>query len=249
MGPSISGLPGLKSWGITSKYQFNGVSLSPRLPLPHTAESRRRRQRREARRSILDATEALMIEAGGEFSIRSLAARCGYTAPTIYHYFGDKEGLVDALLEERFARLLARVRRVEVGQDDCENLRRMLRAFLRFGRQNPAFYRLILAGGGKGRDRTPPSSEAAQAILGAPLEALARSGRLQVADQEVAGQAIWALLYGLTALQVTRPDFAWAEDLVEVAVDSMLRGLVLDEAPARGALAAAPAPRREGAGG
>jgi AcrR family transcriptional regulator len=218
--------------------------MSPRLPLPHTAEARRRRQRREARRAILDATEALMIEAGGEFSIRSLAARCGYTAPTIYHHFGDKEGLVDALLEERFSRLLARVRRVELGPDERENLRRMLQAFLRFGRQNPAFYRLLLAGGGKGRDRTPPSVEAAQAILGAPLQALERSGRLRAADGEVAGQAIWALLYGLTALQVTRPDFAWAPDLVEVAVDTMLRGLVAD-APAPAA-AAPPAPRAEG---
>jgi AcrR family transcriptional regulator len=190
-----------------------------------------------------------MIEAGGEFSMRSLAARCGYTAPTIYHYFGDKEGLVGALLEERFARLLARVRRVEVGQDDRENLRRMLHAFLRFGRQNPAFYRLLLAGGGNGRDRTPPSSEAAQAILGAPLQALEKSGRLRGADGEVAGQALWALLYGLTALQVTRPDFAWAGDLVEVAVDTMLRGLVAEQDPAPGAVASPPAPRLEGARG
>ncbi len=221
--------------------------MPPRIPPPHSAEARRRRQRREARRAILDATEALMVEAGGEFTIRRLAAGCGYTAPTIYHHFGDKEGLVDALLEERFARLLARVRRVELGSDDRENLRRMLHAFLRFGRQNPAFYRLLLAGAGKGRDRTPPSAEAAQAILGAPLAALEQGGRLRAADGEVAGQALWALLYGLTALEVSRPDYAWAPDLVPVAVDAMLRGLVAEEADAAGA-AGAPArvARRDG---
>ena len=45
---------------------------------------RRERQRREARETILDAAEALIIEAGGSnFSIRSLGQRSGYSAPTV----------------------------------------------------------------------------------------------------------------------------------------------------------------------
>jgi len=53
-------------------------------------EERRERQRQEARRTILDATEALMIEANGsDFSIRRLGEKSGYSAPTVYHYFGD----------------------------------------------------------------------------------------------------------------------------------------------------------------
>ena len=94
-----------------------------------------------------------MIESGGdEFSIRNLAGRCGYTAPTIYHYFGDKEGLVAALLEERFARLLATVRTVDLGPDPVTNLQRMIGGFLRFGDENPTFYRLIVAGSRRGGD-------------------------------------------------------------------------------------------------
>ena len=56
-------------------------------PLPKNAasigiESRRERQRQEARRAILDSTQGLLSESeGGDFSIRSLAARCGYSAP------------------------------------------------------------------------------------------------------------------------------------------------------------------------
>ena len=71
------------------------------------AGSRRRRtrtrpsgvgQRSQARRAILDATQSLLVEGGYEaFSMRRLAERCGYTAPTIYHHFGDKPGLIGAL--------------------------------------------------------------------------------------------------------------------------------------------------------
>lgn len=191
------------------------------------AESRRQRQREEARRAILDATEALMLETGGdEFSIRALAERCGYTAPTIYHYFDDKEGLVAALLDERFERLLASVRRVETGDDPVENLKGMVEAFVRFGQENPTFYRLIVSGRRDGADRTPPAAEAAREQLGKPWNDLGAQGRLYCGDPAAAGQSLWALLHGLTALRAARPEHEWAPDLVEVAVESLLRGLI-----------------------
>ena len=81
------------------------IGLERRSMEPHPSEIRRSRHREEARRAILDATEAILLEDGVElFSIRKLATRCGFTAPTIYHYFRDKDGLIDALLEERFSR-------------------------------------------------------------------------------------------------------------------------------------------------
>jgi len=199
------------------------------------SEARRARQREETRRAILDATEALLLESDGEaFGVRALAARCGYTAPTIYHYFGDKDGLIDALLEERFARLLAEVRRVEQGDDPLENLRAMLRAYLRFAEANPAFYRVILAGR-DGPENSPPSVEATVELMMRPWEDLEAAGRLRRAGTEAASQSLWSLIHGLTALRVARPDHAWAPDLTEVAVDAMLRGLVRDEdqTPAR----------------
>lgn len=191
------------------------------------SETRRRRQREEARRAILDATESLMVQSGGEdFSIRQLAERCGYTPPTIYHYFGDKQGLVDALLEERFARLLAMVEEVEFGEDPVENLRAMVDAFMAFGRRNPAFYRLIVAGSPSGVDRTPASAEAARERMSKPWNDLHRAGRLHDDDPLAASQSLWSVLHGLTALQVGRPDHEWAPDLNRVAVDAMLRGLL-----------------------
>lgn len=199
------------------------------------SESRRQRHRSEARRSILDATESLMVESGGDdFSMRRLAERCGYTAPTIYHHFGDKQGLVDALLEERFARLLALVQQVEVGDDPVANLRSMIAAFLDFGRRNPAFYRLILAGTRSGDDRTPPSAETTRELMSRPWHELHQAGRLHDDDPTAAAQSLWAVLHGLTALQIGRPDYEWAPNLTEIAIDSMLRGLLRPSPNGRG---------------
>ena len=194
------------------------------------SETRRARQREDARRAILDATEELLLEAGGEaFGVRALATRCGYTAPTIYHYFGDKDGVIDALLEERFARLLAEVRIVPRADDPLDNLRGLLRAYIRFAEANPTFYRLILTSRRNGADRLPPGVEAAVEVMMQPWEDLRAAGRLDV-DPQVASQSLWGLMHGLTVLRAARPDHEWAPDLTEIAVEAMLRGLVREDA-------------------
>src|SRR5574338_102872 len=74
--------------------------------------------RPSAREAVLAAAEALLLEGGVEaVSIRRVTARCGYTAPTIYHHFGDKTGLVDAVLERRFARMLEVMHGIPRGDD------------------------------------------------------------------------------------------------------------------------------------
>jgi AcrR family transcriptional regulator len=194
--------------------------------LDNGPEARRERQRQEARRSILDATEVLLVEAGGDaFSIRGLAQRCGYSAPTIYHYFGDKDGLIDALLEERFATLLEALEGVDRSPDPAENLRRMALAFMTFGHGHPTFYRLISTLSRKGQMRTPPAVEIARERMQEPITQLAAEGRLEL-PMETASQVLWALTHGLTSLRSLRPEHEWAADLESSAVDALLRGVV-----------------------
>lgn len=189
-------------------------------------EARRERQRQEARRAILDATEELLLASGSDdFSVRELARRSGYSAPTIYSYFGDKDGVIDSLLEERFAGLVDAVRRIELDADPAENARRMALTFLAFGRDNPPFYRLISSFSRKGESRTPPGVEAMRERMEKPMLELARAGRLRI-DERTAGQALWALTHGLASLLSARPDHDWAGDLEAAALDALLRGLV-----------------------
>ncbi len=201
---------------------------------PQPAERRRLRARTDAQRAILDATEAILVEEGYEaVSMRRLAARCGYTAPTIYHHFGDKPRLIDALLEERFRRLLAQLVRLPAVADPLEQLRRQAHFFVRFAQRNPTHYRLMATPRPNGAG-SPPAMEEVREVLLRPLRALVARGQLAVPDEETAGQAIWCLLHGLISLRTARPDYAWSPALVEHALDSLLRGLVRSGARGRG---------------
>jgi AcrR family transcriptional regulator len=204
--------------------------MSLQLDTPPGIEHRRARQREEARRTILDATELLLIESGGfDFSIRSLSKRCGYSAPTVYHYFGDKDGLIDALLEERVAGLADAIERLPVTDDALADLRAVLMVFVGFSAAHPTFDRLMWTVSSKGQTRTMPALERLSARVRPPLDALARSGRLGDGDAESTGQMIWALLHGLSALRVIEPAHPWVPNLGERAIEALLRGMTRPE--------------------
>ena len=190
------------------------------------AERRRTRQRAEARRAILDATEELLVQDGYErFSMRRLAERCGYTAPTIYHYFGDKPGLMDELLGERFERLLAQLRRVRRRQDPVEYLRELVRTFVRFGVKNPTHYRLLMTPRRNGTE-PPRSADEARTMIGAPLQELSRKGRLRGDDPETVLNSLWALTHGMISLSNDISDYPFSKNLLEFSLDAFLHGLL-----------------------
>jgi AcrR family transcriptional regulator len=199
-----------------------------------TAEQRRHQQRADARRAILDAAESLLVSGGYEqLSIRRLAERCGYTAPTIYHYFGDKDGLLPALLEERFRDVLRLIRRVPLSRDPLDTIRGRARAFVRFGLRNPTHYRILTSGR---HPALPPvaAAEEAQQLLEQPWRQLIAQERLRAAHLDLAQQSFFAMLHGLISLRTSRPDYAWSPGLVEESVDALLRGWVKpDSAAAR----------------
>lgn len=195
-----------------------------------TAEARRLQQREDARRAILVATESLLMEGGADgLSIRRLAERCGYTAPTIYHYFGDKRGLVDTLLEERFTELVDVLDRLPQTDDPADVIRARARAFARFGLKNPVHYRLLTVAREPGAD-LPPASEAAADFLQRPWEELAEQGRLSI-DIETAQRALWATVHGLLTLHSSRTDLEWPGAIFDETIDAMLRGLVREAPP------------------
>jgi len=188
------------------------------------AQKRRLQTRSDVRRTILDATEALLADGGyPRFSMRKLADRCGYTAPTIYHHFGDKVGLLDSLLEERLGGLVAELREVPLSRDPARNLLSLSGAFARFGLRNPSYYRL-LSEPPEARVRPLPSGEQARSILEQPISELWEAGRLEFESIEMARHAFWVVVHGVISLHLSRPDVEWSKDLVEVALETMLRG-------------------------
>ncbi len=92
--------------------------------------------------------------------IQEIVTESKVTKPTLYHYFGSKRGLLDALLEENFKKLKAPLQSsVEYKGDLPNNLFKVTRTFFSFVKENEQFYRLQLA-----LCFSSPNSEAFKAI-------------------------------------------------------------------------------------
>ena len=62
-------------------------------------------QTNNTRERLLKATAATIDKGGeGAVRIRDLTKSCNITAPSIYHFFGSREGLIDAAQAYRFSR-------------------------------------------------------------------------------------------------------------------------------------------------
>ena len=196
-------------------------------PNPQSAASRRVSV---APVEILRATEELLLSGGIEsVSIRKVSERCGYSAPTIYHHFKDKRGLIDALLEERFEAIHQLMAAIPPRSDPAHYLREMLIAFAGFALENPDHYRLLTTP--LDREREVPSADAARELVRGALEALAREGTLATNDVEAAFQVIWAVLHGLISLQLIHRNYEFVEDLAGAAFDMVERGLLRGKRP------------------
>ena len=190
----------------------------------HAAEERRSQSRAETRRVILDATEELLLEAGHRgLSVRKLVDRCGYSAPTIYHHFGDKDGLIDALLEQRLTLLANDLKRVPLVDDPVENLRALTRAFAMFGLRNPTHYQLLM----QVREEEAgmiESAEEARLLMQTPAEQIALRNWIELGDLEALRQAIWTMVHGIVSMHALRPDIEWKPELLDQSIEGIIRG-------------------------
>ena len=102
----------------------------------------------ESNRSII-LEEALKLfsnygyEATG---VQEICERAGVTKPTLYHYFGSKQGLLEALFVEKMQPFLRELRfAAEYKHDPVANINAIMRLYLTYAKTEPLFFRLQLA--------------------------------------------------------------------------------------------------------
>src|SRR3989442_3979349 len=98
------------------------------------------------RTRILEAAAGLLAQsADADASTRAICDAAGVTAPTLYHHFGDKEGLLAAVVDFGWAAFLEskRATAAVVHAHIADDIRAGWDNHLEFARENPNFYKLI----------------------------------------------------------------------------------------------------------
>ena len=137
---------------------------------------------KSGRQRLIDAARALLAEhPDREPSTRELYEFAGVAAPTLYHHFGTKEGLLYAVVEEAFSAYLERKNTVPDTGDLLANFAAGWDMHIDFGVQNPVLYRLMYGSAG---GRRCDAAQKADAELRRQLTRFDDEGLLQTSVDE-----------------------------------------------------------------
>ena len=116
----------------------------------------------ENRSILLERALELWSERGYDaVGVQEIVDSAGVTKPTLYHYFGSKRGLLDALIDERSAGLRdALAAATDYRGDLVATLEAVVRAYFGFAQKEASFYRMQL-----GFWFAPPQSDEHEAVL------------------------------------------------------------------------------------
>ncbi len=173
-----------------------------------------------ARDRLLRAAAELLEEAGGaEVSTRAICERAGAQAPTLYHHFGSKQGLFDAVMTHGFKQFLAE--RAEAGghRDALGDIREGWDTHVRFGLANPAFAALVY---GRALPGEPCGVVAeVEAMILRALAPAARERRLRVPPEHAARQIVAASTGVVLTLiaQPGEPDLTLSDQVRDAILD------------------------------
>jgi AcrR family transcriptional regulator len=207
-----------------------------------TTRARREREKRERRRSILQAARETFFENGFHHAtVDSVAERAEVSKGTVYLYFESKEALLAHLLLEGLEDLVAELDRAygaATGLPADEQLRALAQAYLDFFCRDPQYFPFLMAmDRGRFQEAIPP--ELYEEILAASLEGLNRAvrvveqgieeGLFTCPDAQNAACVFWASLNGVLQLMehpLRREMVGVGEQvLYQSSVETVIKGL------------------------
>jgi AcrR family transcriptional regulator len=174
---------------------------------------------------LLLAAARLLETEGRSFSTRGVCEAAGVTAPTLYHHFGSKDGLIDAVVQFGFSQYAVPAETPVT--DPIAALREGWDRHVDFGLRHPTFYTLLYGRVRPGRPCaiTGPATD----MLTRLLDAAARTGVLCVAPADAAAQ-ILAANVGVTLQLISCPDSQRDRGLSERVREATLAGVLAQPA-------------------
>jgi AcrR family transcriptional regulator len=157
--------------------------------------------------AVLDAAASLLAERGpGAFSVRAVATRAGHSTISIYHHFGSKQGLIDALYAAGFERLGEIQAPPEDLHDPFEIIWSISMGLRRMALENPSLYRVMFSPAlpdlVPSRDAREPARRNYYRYLDAMRDWAAREPLVVV--PELAAHILWTAGHGLIMAELAQ---------------------------------------------
>lgn len=186
---------------------------------------------------ILDkAAELLAASPTGDVSTRAVCEAAGVTQPVLYRQFGDKDGLLAAVVDRVWESYLGMKRAAEASPDPVDDLRSGWDSHTAFALANPHAYRLLF---GSALTTRPEAAVEAMGLLRGVLERVAEQGGLRTSPEQAA-QIMMAANTGIALGLLLHPELFGDLSVSTTVREATLRAILVGpDAPAADAASVA----------
>jgi AcrR family transcriptional regulator len=185
----------------------------------------------ETRTKILDAALDIVQKEGWQaLSMRKIADEIEYTAPIIYEYFPNKEGILLELTRRGYLILAKDIREARDSQQlPADKMEAMWIAYWNFAFANKEFYQLMY-----GVDMvccTVKNSLAEAENVGNMLAEVIESlfVKKPVSDDDICMKyyTYWSIIHGLISINLVRPNGRTTDDINQQILKDAIKGITL----------------------
>ncbi|MCB9675291.1 MAG: TetR/AcrR family transcriptional regulator [Alphaproteobacteria bacterium] len=160
------------------------------------------------REALLDAAECMIVESGvAGLSLRQVAKHAGVSQAAPYHHFASKEALLAEVARRGFAKLVAGLSAAATEPDPIARMAGLGAAYVQFGLENPAVYRLMFGAEFCPTEVFPELKESGDRAFSILMEAVAHGQALGVFwgdEPSTPSFAVWSSVHGLVSLLMAR---------------------------------------------
>jgi len=176
---------------------------------------------------MLDAAERLLAASPEhDISTRAVCDAVGVGQPTLYRLFGDKAGLLSALVDYGFDRYIQRKMALTFTENPVDDLRRDWDDHIAFALENSALYRLIFS---PMLSNVPAAPRSIFELLVHTLERCAEVGSMLVPPVQAA-QAILSANIGVALALLVRPEIYTDPGLSDRVRDAIFASCIAEPA-------------------
>lgn len=182
------------------------------------------------RERLVDAALGMALAKGVEaVSTRAVCGAVGVQAPTLYHHFGDRAGLVRAVVDRAFEDYFAQkdVATPTSSSTPRQEVAAGWDAHVAFARAHPGLYPAMYPVS----DQQSPNLERSATLLRSGFDRLAREGSLAPGiTPEIADAALRAALRGVAHAVAAAPDAPINEQVSATVRDAVIARLINPDA-------------------
>jgi AcrR family transcriptional regulator len=185
----------------------------------------------DARTRILEAAASLLAESPErDVSTRAVCEAANVGAPMLYRLFGDKNGLLAAVVDYRFGRYMTDKRNRPPAADPVDDLYVAWDNHVAFALENPTIYRIVYS---PSLAKLPAAADEAHRLLVEWMDRCAEAGKLKL-PPDVAAQTFTAACVGVTLSLLSQPDIYDDPDLSDRVRDAIIRELIVETGDSSG---------------